>query len=155
MKSVRERIYKVSIAEQEGGCLYVVEVRAPRRAAVTVAVDETVFVALDELQRELWRNNKREERHSCSLDVIPMSRIPLMAFPRSPEELYFARVSIDELETALDQIPEIQRHRFLLRYMQGMTAREIAHIEGCSEQAIGHSLALARKNLQEILSSGV
>lgn len=155
MNRSRKRIYRVSITEEEGERSCTVEVRTPHGGAVSVVVSEEVSEALDELQRELWSSNRREDRHTCSLEDVSSSRMPPRAFPKSPEQLLMDKMDRLELESAISQLPDVQRRRFLLKNVQGLTAREIARIEGCTEQAVGRSLALARKNLQEILSSEV
>lgn len=56
-----------------------------------------------------------------------------------------------EILDALEQIPEVQRRRFLLRYLLDYHVRDIASIEGCSTRAVKYSIALAKKNLRQIL----
>ena len=55
------------------------------------------------------------------------------------------------LNSALAEIPDKQRRRFILRHEHRMSLKEIARLEGCSERAVKYSIALAKKNLKDIL----
>ena len=75
-----------------------------------------------------------------------------MRLVKSPEQLLIERLEAEELQRAIRSIPAVQQRRFLLRYAIDLPIKRIAQIEGCSERAVKYSLALARKNLKEILS---
>lgn len=82
------------------------------------------------------------------------------AFSESNPEKDPGRVLVERLESeallrAFQQIPAVQRRRFLLRHLVGMPTARIAEIEGCSDRAVRRSIGLARENLREILSSDI
>ncbi len=64
------------------------------------------------------------------------------------------RLKNEALWTALMGLPEVQRRRFLLHHLEQVPVKTLARIEGCSDRAIKYSLALARKNLREMLGEG-
>ncbi len=49
------------------------------------------------------------------------------------------------------ELPEVQRRRFLLHYLEQVPVKVLARMEGCSDRAVKYSLALARKNLRKAL----
>lgn len=48
-------------------------------------------------------------------------------------------------DKALDSLTNIQRRRFLLHYMEAMTYKKIAEIEGCIISSVHRSVELAKK----------
>ena len=78
--------------------------------------------------------------------------LPRSRLTKSPEQLLIEQLESDDIWQAFHKIPPIQQRRFLLRHLDSIPIKQIAQIEGCSERAIKYSLALARKNLKELLS---
>lgn len=119
-----------------------------------VEVSRRVFDEINELQREFWRIERKEARHSVHLDAIPECYLPQDRLGKSSEQVFFEQIESAEIEAALARIPAIQRRRFLMRYLMGLTVRQIADLEGCSPRAILFTLSAARKNLRGILAEG-
>lgn len=71
-----------------------------------------------------------------------------------PEEIAVHRSEMDELRTALDLLPERQREIVELR-LSGLTMREIAEIQGTSEDAVKTAQSRAFKTLRTRLREGV
>ena len=82
------RLYRTNCAlsSDDGLC---VEMRISGGGHVAVAVGRDVAEALDDLQREWWRIERREARHTLSLDaMLPQ----VLADPSSnPEEMLARR----------------------------------------------------------------
>jgi RNA polymerase sigma factor (sigma-70 family) len=57
-----------------------------------------------------------------------------------PEALYFRNVLLDELELALDELPEEQREVFVAHELEGRSFREMA-----AENGVGVNTLLSRK----------
>ena len=105
---------------------------------------------LDELQRELWRVDRREARHTISLDALPPF-VALADSMESPEETLMRKCAREELVRAESALSDIQRRRLLVHSVTQLKISEIARREGCSERAVKFSLAKARKRLKELL----
>ena len=58
-----------------------------------------------------------------------------------------------DLYEALSRIPPKERSSILLFYMQGYSIKEIAEIEGSSQDAVKQHLSRGRKNLRSFLSN--
>ena len=70
-------------------------------------------------------------------------------------ELVYNPVSCDEYEdlySAIDSLPLIQRRRVVKKYFDGMTCKEIGDSEGASEAAVSTSLKIAIENLKKIMA---
>ena len=118
---------------------------------VRVQVSRKVFDLIQELQREFWRTERRESRHCVHLDAIPDRFIPHNNHVLDPEEMLIQEYEHKALRSMLDQIPEKQKRRFIMRYEYCLSSKEIAEIENCSERSIQYSLMLAKNNLRDIL----
>lgn len=131
--------YLISIAQANGHC-------------VEVEVSKRVFDALDDLQREFWRQEKMESRHTRHIEMMHEYDLPHEHYSKDPEQLLIEQIESLEIQHALHRIPLVQQRRFLLRHLIGLSIKQIAWIEGCTERAVNYSLLRARENLQEILS---
>lgn len=131
--------YLISIIQAGGHC---VEVEVPKH----------IYDELDDLQREYWRQEKRESRHTRHIEMMHEYDLPHESYSKDPEQLLIEQVESLEIQHALHCIPLVQQRRFLLRHLIGLSIKQIAWIEGCTERAVNYSLIRARNNLQEILS---
>ncbi|WP_245865063.1 RNA polymerase sigma factor [Eggerthella timonensis] len=131
-------IYRVSVSTANG--------------KVDIEVSETIYEEIGSLQREFWRIERREARHTYHIEQMSDCDLPYSRLIKSPEQLLMERLETDEIRQALQKIPPLQLRRFLLRHLIDLPIKQIAQIEGCSERAIKYSLALARENLKELLS---
>lgn len=145
------RFYNTSV--EECGCApsYRVSIATPN-GKVDIAISEALYGEINSLQREFWRTERRESRHTLHIEQMKDYDLPHARLVKSPEQLLIERLEAEELQRAIRSIPAVQQRRFLLRYAIDLPIKRIAQIEGCSERAVKYSLALARKNLKEILS---
>jgi RNA polymerase sigma factor (sigma-70 family) len=119
---------------------------------VEIEVTKPVYDALDDLQRDHWRQERSESRHTCHIEMMRESELPHYKYSKDPEQLLIEQIEATEIQQALHSLPLIQQKRFLLRHLIGLTIKQIAQLEGCSERAVKYSLKLARENLREMLS---
>lgn len=71
--------------------------------------------------------------------------------PETVEDLVFHKIQMEDLHKAIQRLPQLQRHRLLLYYFEGMTYEEIANIDGCSKVAVKYMIDKALANLKKIL----
>lgn len=144
------RFYNRRIVFDDASTTYLVTIREPGKNPVEIEVPKELFDEMEELQREHWRLERRESRHSVHLDAIPDRYIPHERYVKNPEEILVEQIEATEIRSALHQIPVLQQRRFLLRHLIGLTVKQIAEIEGCTVRAVEYSLVVARNNLQRI-----
>ena len=117
------RLYRTNCAlsSDDGLC---VEMRISGGGHVAVAVGRDVAEALDDLQREWWRIERREARHTLSLDaMLPQ----VLADPSSnPEEMLARRYESKALACAVATLSPVQMRRLLLHDVALLPIREIA-----------------------------
>ena len=84
-------------------------------------------------------------------------KLQCTSVPDSQENLQNAEneairnIILNDLYTAISELPKIQRRRLILYYFVGLTYEQIAEMEGCSFQAIAKSVTIAEKNLKKLL----
>ena len=130
-----------------------VTVAFPGGARVSVEVTDEVASALRDMQRETWRIERREARHTLSLDAMD-SFVAAAGLESDPASGLLDRCRTDELVAALAQLPAVQLRLLLMRTVAQLPVREIARRERCSERAVKYSLAKARRKMKEILPEG-
>ena len=136
----------------DGSDRCVVTIKTDARNAREVEAPREVCNLLDDLQREYWRLERREARHSWHLEGMSEGDLLNGECAETPEEALMRQVELAELRRALGKLPHVARRRFLLHHLEGLSVRTLARIEGCSDRASKYSLALARKKLRELLS---
>lgn len=66
----------------------------------------------------------------------------------SPEEIYFRKVSLEQLQDALDRLPPIQARRVYAHYILGLKKVDIARSEGVNSGGVCDSVRKGVKNLR-------
>ena len=138
---------------RRGACGASVTVAFLGGARVSVEVTDEVADALRDMQREAWRIERREARHTLSLDAMD-SFVPSAGPESEPGFGLLSKCRRGELAAALAQLPAVQLRRLLMHAVAQLPVREIARREGCSERAVKYSLAKARRKMKEILPEG-
>lgn len=69
------------------------------------------------------------------------------------EEMVYAKMEVQNLHTAISQLPEIQRRRLQMYYFEELTYQQIAERENCSHPAIIKSISSAVRKLRELMGN--
>lgn len=146
------RFYEFSYEDAADEPAITIVVNNPLIGVTLLSIDEELLEVLNDLQREFWRLERRESRHSVHIENIPDIYLPHERFVKNPEQILIEQFESTEIHKALHGIPDTQRRRFLLRYLLDYSIRDIAELEGCSERAVKYSIALAKNNLRGLLS---
>ncbi len=145
------RIYETKIEHNGDQLTYSVLIKRPDGTTVEEPVSRELHEELQSLQRELWKIDKREQRHCVHLDAIPEGYLPRHRDEDDPEESLLAQQRAIDASLAFEQLPLKQQRRIMLRHIYDLPISRIADIEHCSERAVKYSLKLAKKNLIDIL----
>lgn len=109
--------------------------------SIELAFDEEELAAayiLEDRRREESANRK-ERRHTYSLDAIEYEGQEYFAGKATPESMMIAREERDRLLEKMQCLTQAQRRRLFMR-MQGMSIKEIAEREGVSVQRINQTM---------------
>ena len=145
------RFYRKRIENTRSDNRYFIAVGNHGSSWEEVEVSKRLFDVIEELQREIWRLDRRESRHSNHSELFFDDDLPASFQVRGPEEILIQKLESKILYAALKQLPTAQQRRFLLHTLAEIPIKQIAFLEGCSPRAVKYSLALAKKNLQKIL----
>jgi len=111
------------------------------------------FVKIDRSQRH-WDERHRE--YSTLTDETLYKRA--LSTPKGIEETAFDSLRNEYLLTAMQQLPETQRRRFVLYHEFGLTYEQIAGMEGCTLQAVAKTVKAAgttiKKNFEKQENQG-
>jgi len=103
-----------------------------------VGVQGWLYSIVTRAALDLLRARKRRQRltpHSASID-------------RGAETDVHARLVLGYVAGLLDELPAEQRVALLLKAVDGLSTREVAHAMGCSEGAVEQRLVRARETLR-------
>lgn len=66
----------------------------------------------------------------------------------SPEEILLHKISVAQLQEALDHLTPTQARRIYAHYILGLKKREIARTEGVDDSSVRHSINAGLRNLR-------
>lgn len=97
------------------------------------------------------RNMRRwDERHTEQFDLTDKSLYDrALHKPKSVEEAAFDSLRNEKLRQAIQELPELQRRRFVLHHEFGLTYEQIAEMEGRRKSAVCESVIRAEEKIRE------
>jgi len=98
--------------------------------------------------------NRRKRQAAVDLEEVPEGDIKQGPEPESPVQSASRQELLENLEDALQQLPEEQRTVFLLRVQEGLSYEEIAQVMGTPKGTVMSRLARARMALRRYLRYG-
>jgi RNA polymerase sigma-70 factor (ECF subfamily) len=107
------------------------------------------FLRFVKIERNLRRWDERHLEQSDLTDETIYRRA--LYLPKSVEDSAFDSLINKRLRLAIQELPEIQRRRFVLYHEFGLTYRQIAEMEGCSHVAVIQSVSKAQDFIKENL----
>lgn len=149
------RFYQKRIEESPRRAKYFISVNKPGGQIEEVEISEETFLLLDDLQKEHWRLERTESRHTHHLEMIPEWCLPKTAQSQSPEQLMLEQLENKKLYVALKQLSATQLRRFLLRHYFGLSTKQIAAFDGCSARVVDRSIFRAKEILKKLLEERV
>ena len=75
------------------------------------------------------------------------------SYTETPEQWLCRRETLQEIVEALESCTEVQRQRFLLFALEGLSYSNIAKCCGCSKGAVQDSIKAVRKKCREFLNT--
>ena len=109
------------------------------------------FLRFVKIERSLRHWDERHREHSELTDETLLSRA--LNVPKSLEDTVFDSLRNEQLRLAIQQLPEIQRRRFVLYHEFGLTYEQIAEIEGCTKMAVKFSIDRAKEKVRSELNN--
>ena len=105
------------------------------------------FLRFVEIERSLRHWDERHKEHSELTDETLNRRA--VNPPISLEDTVFDSLRNERLRMAIQDLPEIQRRRFVLYHEFGLTYEQIAEMEGCTKMPVKRSIDRAEQKIRE------
>ena len=110
---------------------------------------------------ETDRRDYRQTWKNTPLDTLFEEETAILATPsmeddfiEHEEQRALSVKQKDLAAKALDKLTDVQRRRYLMYHVDGLTMREIAEREGVIHSKIQNSLASAQKKIKKVLAGG-
>ena len=123
--------------------------------AVSVEVTVEVCKYLDQAKHKDENLAHEQRRHwdRLEFDEYIIAREG-HCYSETPEQWMIRKETSQEIMAALESCTEIQRHRFLLFALDGLSYAEIGKLYGCSKYAVRDSIAAVRKKCRDFFENG-
>ena len=105
------------------------------------------FLRFAKKERNLRRWDERHIEQRELTDEMLYERA--LHKPKSLERIVSDDMQNEQLQLAIQQLPKIQRRRFVLYHEFGLTYEQIAHMEGCTFQAVALSIKIAEEKIKK------
>jgi len=116
---------------------------------VKVEVTKEIYdLFIDETpkEEEHFRNQKRRRLTFMDMDLLHTDR--------TLEDDYFIREDMGKLFDTINACTPIQRERFLLHFLYGLTYTQIGEMSGCSYVTVHRSVQKVLKKIEKVFEKG-
>ena len=149
-----ENPYTVRIEESDGIKRYYISFTDGCGILQETEVEKDVFNEIEKYRKHEKRQLNFFDRHIEHSELTDESLQEQTARPPvSLEESAIMRDRESALRIAVAELPEIQRQRFLLYFMYGLTFEQISEQERCTKMAVKYTVdkakAVISKNLKD------
>lgn len=98
-----------------------------------------------------YQRRVRRYKAYYSLDMDDGIENSVLFTVQTPEELYERKLTMEQLYTALNHLPEKQRRRVDASFFMGMSQTEIAKAEGVDKSSVSESIERGLRSMEKFL----
>lgn len=115
-----------------------------------IEIDEALYAAFDGFELEDISHMNVVSRHleQSELAEETLNRRAVI-LPEPVEDSVYRKFMYEQLHTAIDSLPAVQRRRTQMYYFGGYTYEQIAQMEGCTKRAVKFSVDAAIKKMKD------
>lgn len=123
--------------------------------AMSVEVTVEVYEYLDQTNHKAENLSHEQRRHwdKREFDEYIIAR-ESRCYSETPEQWLCRKETLQEIMAALESCTEVQRQRFLLFALDGLSYSEIGKLCSCSKYAVRDSIEAVRKKYRDFFESG-
>ena len=118
---------------------------------IEVTEDVAGLLKQSKTQEDTYQRRVRRYKAYYSLDWENGIENSILFTAQTPEELYERKLTMEQLYTALNQLPEKQRRRIDAFFFMGMSQTEIAKAEGVDNSSVSESIERGLRNMAKFL----
>ena len=120
---------------------------------ICVEVSTPVKELLEQFDRQIRSQRRQDRRHLDYMDFIDgLSDAAMNNLQADTADLVIEMESYRQLYAAVNKLSKAQRRRLLLHFMDKLTYRQIAKLEGVDRGTVGRSIKHALIQLQKYLT---
>ncbi len=133
--------------------LVTIKYKTANGSEICVEVSTPVKELLEQSTRQIQSQRRQDRRYLDYTDFTDGLTDAAMRYPdqNNPADLVIRMESYKRLHLAMNQLPEAQRRRLHLHFVNDLTHRQIAEMEGVNRATISHSIDRALKQLHKLL----
>lgn len=145
----RKRAYTLKEEITEDGTRYSIGFKDGQGNYHELEVSEQFFMEFRQMERRNRNLLQWDERHREFNEVWEETlNRRARKLPNSIEEQMIEAERSELLQQAIDNLPDIQRRRFLLYYEYDYNYYEIGEMEHCTASSVGQSVSRAREKVK-------
>ena len=125
----------------------VITILNANRRPVDVEVSVDIYRVYEESRKQEERQRYERRKH---IDGRAFHNCLLFELATEPLEETFERLeTLQEINSLIEQLPPLQRQRFVLHFIYGYSYSEIAEMQGCHKAAVMRSAESALKKIRK------
>ena len=151
-KRRKDKYNPYTIYEKEGK--YYITFKDSQGQRNCLEVDKELYEAFNDFELEdlsylnVWdRHLEQSEVRESTLNERAVES------PETVEEIVFRNIQKEKVHKAIEQLPEVQKRRVEMYFLEGMTYEEIAVKEKCKHPAVVKSVKVALEKMKRILDN--
>ena len=118
-----------------------------------ISLNEELYQEFNAFELEDLKELNEYDRH---IEHLELTEDNLYHYTKnkyvSLEEFVFEKLLYEKLHQEINKLPDIQKRRLKMYYLEGKNLREIALIEHCSPRAVKYSIDIALQKLSKKIS---
>lgn len=146
----RDNPYTLNYIESKN--IYTVSFKDVKRKLQEVEINKEIYIAFDRFELDDLSEMNEYDNHIEHSEIFENNlESRAKDKPILLEDMIIQKVTFEKLKEAINLLPEVQRRRIKKYYFEDKNEKEIANEEKISQKNVSKSLAVAKRNLKEIL----
>lgn len=146
----RDNPYTLNYIESKN--IYTVSFKDVKGKLQEVEINKEIYKALDRFELDDLSEMNEYDNHIEHSEIFENNlESRAKDKPILLEDMIIQKITFEKLKEAINLLPEVQRRRIKKYYFEDKNEKEIANEEKISQKNVSKSLAVAKRNLKEIL----
>ena len=149
-RKYKDNPYTLNYIESKN--IYTVSFKDVKGKLQEVEINKEIYKALDRFELDDLSEMNEYDNHIEHSEIFENNlESRAKDKPILLEDMIIQKVTFEKLKEAINLLPEVQRRRIKKYYFEDKNEKEIANEEKISQKNVSKSLAVAKRNLKEIL----
>ena len=132
--------------------IYTVSFKDVKGKLQEVEINKEIYIAFDRFELDDLSEMNEYDNHIEHSEIFENNlESRAKDKPILLEDMIIQKITFEKLKEAINLLPEVQRRRIKKYYFEDKNEKEIANEEKISQKNVSKSLAVAKRNLKEIL----